>query len=395
MTKPKSSNRAQFVERSERDIVALARLILSLLSSTSNILIAIEELKKFFPRLQVKVVDDDLLPKTREAHAHPKRWIIRIKRSIYEGLLRGSTRGRWTLIHELGHVLLQHPGRPARDIDVIENVRTKGGRIEREADKFARSILLPFDRFANSSLDNVIKESSASFKSAERRIREFAEARAIRAAIQRRGLDIRFYTSEFGHQERLERQIAIVAKSISETLQEDEIESSHLIEPIKNNIFSTSVLIGAASGLLLNAFESFTRKRCSSEWTEASVLALTIITICPLRPIGSLLKQKAPFSNLKCAMKAAGKVSNLTAGELNPPYFLLPENRQAPYESFFLREIENKGDRLIKSPSTVLTLEDFPLYEEYNENCDVIWDDIHTIEYLADYFYILDRSSKK
>lgn len=393
MSERKSYKRSRYIERSEREIVALARLILRLLSTTINILIAIEELKKFFPRLQLIIVDDDLLP-TAEAHANPKRWIIKIRRSIYDGLLRGSVRGRWTLVHELGHVLLQHPGRPARDPSAVENARTRAGRREREADKFTRSILMPFDRFSELPLEQIIRISGASQRSAERRIIEFAEAKAIREAVWRRGLDTRTFTSEFAHRPDLERQTAVIAQTLSEVLQSGQEEASNLIEPIKGNLFSTSVLVAAASGLLLDAYESLQPGRHPSRYTAAAALAMSILAICPLRPIGARTKQKLTGANLQCASKAALRLAGLPPVGADGLPFLHPQHKSPPYDCDFLQDVRLLGERLIQNPSTVLTLENFPTYEIYNVDHDIRWDDVHELDYLASYILVLTRSSK-
>ena len=93
-----------------------------------NLLIFFEDLRKIFPRLRMRIVEDAELPKA-EAQAYPIYWIIKIRRGVYEGLLRGDKGARWTFAHELGHVLLQHPGRPHRQRvdssnDVVEQRRT-------------------------------------------------------------------------------------------------------------------------------------------------------------------------------------------------------------------------------------------------------------------------------
>lgn|ERR1700752_4019570 len=100
--------RPKYKKKTSKEIFEFSRIVLGLRRS-SNLIIALEELKQFFPRLRYRVVDDFLMPR-EEARAYPSKWLIKIRRSIYEGLLRGRSRGKWTLAHELGHVLLQAPG---------------------------------------------------------------------------------------------------------------------------------------------------------------------------------------------------------------------------------------------------------------------------------------------
>lgn len=387
MSRRKTGNKTPSIKRTERDVVAIARLVLTLISFTSNILVAIEELKVFFPRLKIRIVSDEQLPPTIEAHAHPKTWVIRIKRSIYEGLLRGATRGRWTLIHELSHVLLQHRGKPARDMQARETEKTLSGRQEREADMFTRSVLLPLDRFVDASLDRMISESGVSPKAARRRLDEFADSKDIKEALEKRGLSASLYTSEYGHRSNIERQVAAVANSIRGQLRSTPIEASALIEPVGNNLFSSSVLTAAASALLLDAYDSLAqRRKYPRRFIEAAVLALTVISICPIRPIGARVKAGAPQANLKCALEAARQIANLPSDKLMQPYFLCQEGAPA-YDCHYLKEIEEAGTRLIVERDTVLGLFNFPRYENYNESNDVLWDDIHHIEYIADHLY--------
>lgn len=385
------SKKGPYVKKTKRELVALARLLLCLLKSTSNILVAIEELKKFFPRLQVLIVDDDLLPEF-EALAYPSRWIIKVRRGIHEGLLRGSSRGRWTLVHELAHVLLQHPGRPARHRRVIETEKTLAGRIEREADIVTRSFLMPYDRMAELSVEQIKRISFASTKSIARRVIEFAEAKAARDAVCRRGLDLRQFTSEYGHREDVERQVGIVAHTICEVMRSAHLECNEPLEPIGNNIFSTAVLVAAASGLLFDAYGSMRLNRFSSRFVGAAALALAVLAIWPLRRIGGRAGQANLRANLRCAAQAALRFAALPPIELDSVPFLHAEFQPTPYDCFFLNDVRTAGEQLIINGSTVLTLENFAVYEIYNAAHDIRWEDIHEIEHLAGYFTILDRA---
>jgi len=53
------------------------------------------------------------------------------------------------------------------------------------------------------------------------------------------------------------------------------------------------------------------------------------------------------------------------------------------------------GERLIANSSTILTLENFPIYEIYNADHDICWVDVHELEYLAGYFLTLNRATRK
>jgi len=391
MAKSTNKNALRYVEKRDRELVALARLILRLIGSTSNILIAAEELKKYFPRLQVLVVDDDLLPE-KEAHAYPQRWIVKIRRGIHEGLLRGASRSRWTLVHELAHVLLQHPGRPARNREVLETIKTAAGRREREADIVTRSILMPYESMANLTVDQIKKASGVGATSAARRFIEFSDARSARGAVQRHGLDIRQYTSEFGHRDDTENQFAIVAQTINEILRDHHAHGGDLLEPIKDNLFSTAVLVAAASGLLFDAYMSLKLDRYPAEFIAPAALALSILTVGAIRPVGDTPSQSSMPANLKCAAYASLKLANLPQLELEGFPFLHAEYRPDPHNCGFLEDVQAMGERLIVNNSTVLTLENFPVYEIYNATHDIRWEDVHELEHIAKFLLVLRRA---
>lgn len=387
----KTNKKPRYVEKTKRELVALARLILSLVSSTSNILIAVEELKRYFPRLQVVIVDDELLP-DKEAHAYPRRWIIKIRRGIYEGLLRGSSRGRWTLVHELAHVLLQHPGRPARSRNVLETMKTAAGRREREADTVTRSVLMPYDSMANLSAEQIKKASGVSTKAAARRFIEFSDAKSARDSVLRLRLKVREYTSEFDHREDIERQVFVVAKSLQEALQNQHDPREELLEPIKDNLFSTAVLVSAASGLLFDAYSSLKLDKYPAEYTAPAALALSILAICPIRTVGSKSSQHSMAANLQCAARAGLRLAGLPAIELENVPFVHSENKPLPHSCGFLDDIRALGQHLILNNSTVLTMENFPTYEIYNAAHDILWEDVHELEYVAKFFLVLSRA---
>ena len=386
MAEKDSLKTSRYTERTPRELVSLARILLCLFDGTSNVLLAIEGLKRFFPRLQILTVDDSLFPEI-EAQAYPKQWIIKVRRGIYEGLLRGNSRGRWTLIHELSHVLLQHPGRPARHRHVIENRRTAAGRREREADIVTRSIFMPYDSVSELQFDEIRKISGVSAASAARRTIEIADAKASYKAVRRRSLDISKFTSEFGHRDDIEQQIAVVAHALHEKVRSS-VAADQLVEPVCNNLFNTAVLVGASSRLLLDAYRSFKRQTYPEEFISAAVLALSIITIRPLRAADSTGHNELQ-ANLDCAALAALNLVGLPQIDLGAALFLHPVIRTMPYETFFLKDARLQGEQLISNKSAALTLENFPAYELYNYDHDIRWEDIHEIEYLAKWLFNL------
>jgi hypothetical protein len=98
---------------------------------------------------------------------------------------RGTPRARWTVAHELGHLLLH------RDLDAIERIHGSGPRsgsdyrYEREADAFAAELLMPQRMFAHLCgakqptvplLDRLAREFGTSLTATGRRYTGFASA---------------------------------------------------------------------------------------------------------------------------------------------------------------------------------------------------------------------------
>jgi hypothetical protein len=384
MAQRQKAKRVKYNEKSPREIVAITRLVLRLLSTTTNILVAVDELRKYFPRLRIRVVDDELLPNV-EARAYPKLWLIKIRRGIYDGLLTGSTRGRWTLAHELGHVLLQHPGkslaRPRKG--VVEHLNRQHARssnpdkLEREADIFARSLLMPFDRYFADSAENIRKQTGTSLQSAERRVREFHEARALKAMVDRRHLDTRQFTTEFGHRFDLEQNAAVIAKVISET--SSLLIGHEMISPLKDNILSAAVVASVSSSLLSDAYDSLRREKFDRNVTQAAAVGIAVSNLRPFRGISGRSQIEDKFNAL-CASLCALRVLGLAPGRNN---LELPSLKRNSYRCAFLTDFLSNGETLIVDPNSIITIEQLPTYEIYNVDHDIIWDDIHEIEYLG------------
>lgn len=87
------------------------------------------------------IVPDGELPDV-DAQWRPDEQKIAIRRSVYEGAVAGRAEDRFTIAHEVGHVVLGHPVRNRK-----VGGRTQFGRYiqahEREADDFAGALLAP------------------------------------------------------------------------------------------------------------------------------------------------------------------------------------------------------------------------------------------------------------
>jgi IrrE N-terminal-like domain len=99
--------------------------------------------------ITVDVVENNDLPAGVEACCIPERLLMQLRLSTYEGACRDDPRARFTVIHELGHILLQHSRAfnrsNANDIRPFEDS-------EWQANQFAAEFLMPFDDIVNRRL---------------------------------------------------------------------------------------------------------------------------------------------------------------------------------------------------------------------------------------------------
>lgn len=377
-----------------RDIVGIARLLLKLISSTSNILIAFEELKNFFPKLRIKIVSDDALP-DEEARAYPKLWLIKIRRGMYEGLRRGDARARWTLAHELGHIFLQHPRRKiARKRDPA-SVSPINRVYEYEANTFAAALLAPYDDAKDFKSAEQIRDTfQISLEAAQFRLVEIEfEGFRIRASANA-PLAYEKFTVETGHPSDLEDHTAHVCAAILSVIAETASNSEFPVEPLKGNLLSAAMMAATAARLLLDAYESVGRSTGVDEYRIAATLAAAIFYVRPIRLVDASCSapEEVLMLNQLCAMKAAGLLLGI---ELNDRDKIILDQLDAHGDfepTSYLKAHVETGECLIISPSTILTLSNFPRYETYNANNDIRWSDVHQIEKLMNILMLLEKS---
>jgi hypothetical protein len=388
----KSRPKAKYTPKTPREIIGITRLILKVIGSTSNLLAALEEIKKLFPKLRITVVSDLLLPDV-EARAFPKQWLIRIREGMYRGLLCGDVRARWTLAHELAHIILQHPRRLARR----KNARLTPASdklFEHEADLFAAGLLSPYDRAVNcktaSELAHVFQLSA---EAAQFRFTELkSEERRKRIALDL-GKPSDTFTVESGHLSHLEDRVALACSAISAALVRTNFTTRLLVEPIADNLLGTAILTATASQLILDAYESVRKSSAYSRYLEAAALAAAILSVRSIREFGSkdhTSSMEAFEINQRCAIGAAGAL--LEIDPCNTDKIVLSRGNQTSlisFESPFLTPHITFGEGLMTSRSVVLNLGSFPSYRSYNIRNDMCWDDIHQIEQLMNVFMLL------
>jgi Zn-dependent peptidase ImmA (M78 family) len=383
MRREKRSVRKEFTPR---EIARFTRLIRKLLGihdrKAINLLVVFEQLRKLFPKLKIRIVPDADL-EGAEARAYPSSWLIKIRRGVYEGLLRGDVGSRWTFAHELGHVLLQHPGQPFR-----KRMSANDDLAEQQAHIFAAEFLAPSDIARNCKSPKEIGDVfRLSNKAAGRRFSEIA-------------LDDR--SKSFGTKKnsqtnavddvRMEDCAAIICTAILTTISENAVPSILSLEPFKNNLFSTSTLSAKASALLCDAYESVRGIASSDRFTVAASLAAAILATKPIRDVGSENANHTEILRLNqlCALRAGAAYLKIEFKDLER--ILSSETNDTTAISFtsdYLEEILKRGDKAIITSSIVLHFRELPTYYDYNERNEISWSEIHQLESIAQIFALL------
>jgi|GEM_PF-2643559 Zn-dependent peptidase ImmA (M78 family) len=385
-------NKTKYIRKTPREIFLIARIMLRLSKSTSNIILFFEELKQVFPKLRFKVVDDSLMP-NEEARAYPKSWLIWIRKSIYEGLIRGRVRGRWTLAHELGHILLQHPGARLQRSDTAKYSRN--GRIyEYEANLFAAGILAPFDKVEQCRSATEIKSlTRISLEAAQFRIQELKiEAIRKREAIKA-GLPESAYAAETAHPDNLEEQVVTVCRAIGATIANESSTRGDLFEPIKNNTLASAILVVAGAQLLLKAHASFRNLTELNQLWRASALVEAILLIQPIRGIGTNSSSESIRleCNRSCALRIAATVLDISPDKLRAMRLPYPNPWGAhTFESSYLKSFVTNGIASIEDSATVLSLGRLSDEKPYRERNFLCSGDVHDLEFLFDTLTVLN-----
>ena len=370
------------------EIANFARLLRKLLGihnrHGTNLLEIFALLQKAFPKLRLRIVANDMILRG-EARAYPTSWIIKIRQGVLDGLLRGDPGARWTLAHELGHVLLQHPGRPFRDRCAATDV------IEREAHTFAAEFLAPReDVKKHQSAEKIQSICQISLEAAQRRIDEIALEERSKQFGTKRGPPTSPHETP-----QSENNAAVIYAAISETLAENTVFSS--IIPFKDNIFSTSILVAKGAQLLLDSYESVYGSTASNELTHSATVAAAILAIRPIRRIGASIAQENEILKLNemCALKSASillkmNIENLNARCVNGSASVGPIS----FPSDYLSELLSLGENVIASSSSILHFFELPSYYDYNEKTDVSWGEINSIKRIINLFGLLRNTGK-
>jgi Zn-dependent peptidase ImmA (M78 family) len=147
----------------------------------------VNDLEGFLERLELygityDVVEDSFLPYGVEASCIPEKRVIYITTSTFEAVKRNDERARFTIFHELGHLLLAHSRTfhrdATREFPVYENS-------EWQADQFAGEILMPLDVILRKNLTaawELQEEFGVSFQAASYRLAKLRSKGEIKSA---------------------------------------------------------------------------------------------------------------------------------------------------------------------------------------------------------------------
>lgn len=111
-----------------------------------NLVEVLQKLASFNPRIRMVLVPDPKLPLV-EARAEPNTRTIYLRQSVFDDLKRADPRARWTVAHEIGHVILKHKGVNFRATGKSFVVAVEKHQ-EREAQIFAAEFLAPTNLIA-------------------------------------------------------------------------------------------------------------------------------------------------------------------------------------------------------------------------------------------------------
>ncbi|MEM7067720.1 MAG: ImmA/IrrE family metallo-endopeptidase [Pseudomonadota bacterium] len=103
---------------------------------------ALEKLKGVMPGFEYEVVLDSKLPNGVEAEMDVTSKLLTISGGLWRDLQNGYTRARFTISHELGHLILGHSGSHRRDREFRYGPKSR--IFEDEADRFAGYFLAPY-----------------------------------------------------------------------------------------------------------------------------------------------------------------------------------------------------------------------------------------------------------
>ena len=106
------------------------------------------------PNFEFHIVTGEELP-NKYAVAYPEENLIKIREDVYERAINGVPRDRFTIAHEIGHLILHTDNRIAlaRDMDMVNIPSYRDP--EWQANTFAGELLVPYELTMDMSLKEI------------------------------------------------------------------------------------------------------------------------------------------------------------------------------------------------------------------------------------------------
>lgn len=138
----------------------------------------LNRLSVVYPKFRLKIVKDTDLPEM-EAKAYSNAFMLKVREGVMSALRTyGDVRARFTVAHELGHLLLGHPGNQPRGRPG-QTIKAAVAELESEANTFASEFLMPPEMIDPAlSVEKIARLFQVSNEAAARRRRELNLERA-------------------------------------------------------------------------------------------------------------------------------------------------------------------------------------------------------------------------
>lgn len=119
------------------------------------------------PSLNYEIVESDEMT-DMYGNTNTGTNVMKIRRDVYEGAVKGNPRDRFTLCHELGHYLLHRP-------ELMTYARGDVPRYmdpEWQANTFAGELMAPYDLIKDMSVEEIMEQCGMSRQAASIQYRE-------------------------------------------------------------------------------------------------------------------------------------------------------------------------------------------------------------------------------
>ncbi|MDT7514693.1 ImmA/IrrE family metallo-endopeptidase [Rhodoferax mekongensis] len=160
-----------------REVAVHARNVLGISGASFSPLRLLDELSVNFA-VEYEIVEDDdfeLWLGGVEASCNPATRTIYLTLDTYQKLGRGDPRAKFTVIHELGHLILGHNQMLHRERGAREAKRYEDS--EWQADQFAAEFLMPLEIIKSNNINTVVgiqQVFGVSKPAAERRVKQLS-----------------------------------------------------------------------------------------------------------------------------------------------------------------------------------------------------------------------------